>query len=163
MVKRVFTSFHYIPDFWRANQIRNIGKLEGNSVVTTNQWEEVTNGGDTSIQKWIDENIYGKSCIVVLVGEKTARRKWINYEIEKAWNDGKGVFGINIHKLKDRNENQANKGDNPFEDFIVRGKKLSSILKCYDSPFLISTNVYNHINANLGDWIEKAINIRNEN
>lgn len=45
MARKVFTSFHYIPDNWRASQIRSIGKIEGNSVVTSNKWEEVTNGG----------------------------------------------------------------------------------------------------------------------
>jgi hypothetical protein len=161
MARRVFTSFHYIPDNWRANQVRNMGKIEGNPVATTNAWETVTRGGDKSIQKWIDDNIYGKSCLVVLVGENTANRKWINYEIEKAWNDGKGVFGIYIHNIKDSNSNQSNKGNNPF-DYVKfsDGTKLSSVVKCYDPPFSTSPYVYNHIKENLEDWIEKAIEIR---
>lgn len=162
MARKVFTSFHYIPDNWRANQIRNMGKLEGNSVVTTNKWEEVTKGGNKAIQEWIDNNIYGKSCVVIFVGENTAGRKWIDYEIEKAWNDGKGVFGIFVHNLKDSNGNQANKGNNPFENFTVGDKKLSSIVKCYNPPFSTSTYVYDHIKENLEDWIVKAIEIRNE-
>ena len=28
---------------------------------------------------------------IVLIGESTANRKWINYEITKSWNDHKGV------------------------------------------------------------------------
>lgn len=163
MARKVFTSFHYVPDNWRANQIRNMGKLEGNSIATTNKWEEVTKGGNKAIQEWIDDNIYGKSCVVIFVGENTAGRKWIKYEIEKAWNDGKGVFGIYVHNLKDNNGNQSNKGDNPFDDFTVGGKKLSSIVKCYNPPFSTSTYVYDHIKENLEEWIEKAIEIRNEN
>jgi hypothetical protein len=48
MARKVFTSFHYLPDNWRASQIRNMGKIEGNGIVTTNKWEEITNGGNTA-------------------------------------------------------------------------------------------------------------------
>jgi len=162
MARRVFTSFHYKPDNWRASQIRNMGKLEGNSVATTNKWEEVTNGGSKAIEGWIDDNMSGKSCVVVFVGENTAGRKWINYEIEKAWNEGRGIFGIYVHNLKDSNGNQSSQGNNPFDEFSVNGKKLSSIVKCYNPPFATSTYVYDHIKENLEDWIEKAIEIRNK-
>lgn len=161
MARKVFTSFHYVPDNWRASQVRNMGKIEGNSIATTNSWEEVTKGGDKAIEKWIDDNMSGKSCVIVFVGENTAGRKWIKYEIEKAWNEGRGIFGIHIHNLKDSNGNQANKGNNPFDDFNLNGKSLSSIVKCYNPPFTKSTYVYDHIKENLEDWIEEAIKIRN--
>jgi hypothetical protein len=96
----------------------------------------------------------------VLIGEKTAGRKWIKYEIKKAWGDGKGVLGIYIHNLKDKDENQASKGRNPFDDFTIEGKSMSSIVKAYDPPYSTSTYVYNHIKENLSDWIETAIEIR---
>lgn len=163
MARRVFTSFHYKPDNWRASQIRNMGKLEGNSVATTNKWEEVTNGGTKAIEEWIDENMNGKSCVVLFVGENTANRKWINYEIKKAWEAGKGIFGIYVHNLKDSSGNQSSQGDNPFDEFKVGDKKMSSIVKCYNPPFTSSTYVYDHIKENIEDWIEKAIEIRNAN
>nr|WP_288796293.1 TIR domain-containing protein [uncultured Bacteroides sp.] len=162
MARRVFTSFHYVPDNWRASQVRNMGKIEGNSVVSANQWEEVTKGGNKAIEKWIDDNMSGKSCVIVLVGENTAGRKWIKYEIEKAWNEGRGVLGIHIHNLKNSIGNQANKGRNPFEDFSVDGKNLSSIVKCYNPPYTTSTYVYDHIKENIESWIEEAIDIRNK-
>ena len=163
MARKVFTSFHYVPDNWRASQVRNMGKIEGNSIVTSNKWEEVTNGGNSAIEKWINDNIYGKSCIVVFVGENTAGRQWIIHEIKKAWEEGKALLGIHIHNLKDRDGNQANKGRNPFEDFNVNGKSLSSIVKCYNPPYSTSTNVYSYIENNIKDWIEEAIEIRAEN
>lgn len=162
MARRVFTSFHYVPDNWRASQVRNMGKIEGNSVVSANQWEEVTKGGNKAIEKWIDDNMSGKSCVIVLVGENTAGRKWIKYEIEKAWNEGRGVLGIHIHNLKNSIGNQASKGRNPFEDFSVNGKNLSSIVKCYNPPFTTSTYVYDYIKENIENWIEEAIDIRNK-
>lgn len=161
MARKVFTSFHYKPDNWRASQIRSMGKVEGNSVAATNKWEEVTEGGSKAIQKWIDDNMSGKSCVIVFVGENTAGRKWIDYEIKKAWNDGRAIFGIYIHRLKDNNQLQAVKGKNPFLNFTVDGKKLSSIVNCYNPPYTTSTDVYKHIKENLEDWIEDAIEIRN--
>jgi len=162
MARKVFTSFHYVPDNWRANQVRNMGKIEGNPVATTNKWEEVTKGGNKAIEKWIDDNMSGKSCVIVLVGENTAGRKWINYEIEKAWSEGRGVFGIHIHNLKDSSGNQSSMGKNPFDGYKIGEKSMSSIVKCYNPPYTTSTNVYNYISENIEDWIEKAIEIRDE-
>lgn len=163
MARKVFTSFHYVPDNWRASQVRNMGKIEGNNIVSSNKWEEVTNGGDSAIEKWIADNMSGKSCVIVFVGEKTAGRKWIKHEIKKAWEDGKGLVGIHIHNLKDKDGNHAEKGRNPFEDFSVDGKSFSSIVKCYNPPYSTSTNVYSHIEDNIEDWVEEAIEIRNNN
>lgn len=163
MARKIFTSFHYVPDNWRVSQIRNMGKIEGNTIVSANKWEEVTKGGDKTIKKWIDENMKGKSCVIVLVGEKTATRKWIKYEIEKAWNDGRALLGIYIHNLKNNFGEKANKGNNPFEGFSLGNKKLSSVVKCYNPPYMKSTNVYDYIKSNLEDWIEEAIEIRNNN
>lgn len=163
MARKVFTSFHYVPDNWRANQVRNMGKIEGNSIVTSNKWEEVTNGGNSAIEKWIDDNMHSKSCVVVFIGENTAGRKWIKHEIKKAWEDGKALVGIHIHNLKDREGNQAEKGKNPFEAFNIDGTSLSSIVKCYNPPYSTSTNVYSYIEDNIENWIEEAIEIRASN
>ncbi len=162
MARRVFYSFHYKPDNWRASQVRNIGVVEGNKPATDNEWEEIKKGKEKAIQKWIDDQLDGKSCTIVLIGENTAGRKWIKYEIEKSWNDGKGVLGIFVHNLKDSSEKQANKGKNPFDDFTMKkdNTKLSSIVKSYNPPYADSKLVYNYISKNLSDWIEEAISIR---
>lgn len=166
MARKVFYSFHYEPDSWRVAKIRNIGTVEGNRPATSNKWEEVKKGSDKAISKWIDDNMNNRTCLVVLVGKNTAKRKWIDYEIKKAWNEGKGVVGIHIHNLKDQNQKQASKGKNPFAHFelTVNGKKkkLSSIVKCYDPGYSRSTNVYDYIKKNLQAWIEEAIKIRCE-
>lgn len=163
MARNVFTSFHYKPDNWRASTVRSIGKIEGNSVATPNKWETVTNGGDAAIKKWINDNMTGKSCVIVLVGENTANRKWINYEIQRAWTENKGVVGIHIHNLKNGDGEKSNKGDNPFDYFDFGTKKFSSVIKCYNPPYTDSQKVYNHIRENIGEWIEEAIEIRKNN
>ncbi len=162
MARRVFYSFHYVPDNWRASQIRNIGAVEGNKPASDNDWEAVKNGGGNAIQKWIDNQLSGRSCTVVLIGKETANRKWIDYEIEKSWNDRKGVLGVHIHNLKDVTGQKSTKGDNPFFGFTVGSdkKKLSSIVKTYDPPYFDSKDVYDHISTNLSTWIEEAVKIR---
>jgi hypothetical protein len=99
----------------------------------------------------------------VLIGETTAGRKWINYEIKIAWNNNKGLLGVHIHRLKDGNSQQSAKGSNPFEGFTVGdgNKPLESIVKVYNPPYTDSKDVYGYIKENLEDWIEKAIAIRN--
>jgi hypothetical protein len=105
----------------------------------------------------------GKSCAVVLVGSATAGRKWIDYEIVKAWNDGKGVVGIHIHNLKDASSNQSTKGTNPFLRIRLKdGTQLSSIVKTYDPPYTKSNYVYDDIVANIAELVEDAISTRSQ-
>lgn len=157
MARKIFYSFHFDNDVMRVQQIRNMGVLEGNEPVSVNAWEEVKKGKEAGIQKWINDNMHGKSCVVVLVGAETANRPWVKYEIEKAWNEGKGVVGIHIHNLKCPRKGTSTKGANPFAQFTVAGTPLSSIVKCYD-PYLLDT--YGGIKTNLEQWIEEAIQIR---
>lgn len=165
MAKRqIFYSFHFDNDVMRVQQVRNIGALEGNEPVSVNAWEEVKKRGKASIEKWIDDNMKCRSCVVVLVGSETANRPWVKYEVEKAWKDGKGVVGVYIHNLKDSDGRQSSKGANPFASIPYgnTGKMLSSIIKTYDPPYSSSTSVYEYIKENLADWVEEAISIRNK-
>jgi hypothetical protein len=140
-----------------------MGVVEGQPLLSSNQWEEIKRGGDPAIKKWINDQMTGKSCLVVLIGTATAGRKWVKYEIKKAWDDGRGVVGVYIHNLQDANGRQASEGRNPFDDFTVgtSKKKMSSVVEAYDPPYSTSNYVYNDIKNNLTNWVEKAIEIRN--
>ena len=166
MARKVFYSFHFDNDVTRVQQIRNIGVIEGNTPVSVNDWETIKRGGDAAIQKWIDNQLDGRSCTIVLIGQNTAGRKWVNYEIKKSWDEGKGVLGIYIHHLKDIGGNQAFKGDNPFDYVTAKGwlsiYPLSDVVKAYNPPYVDSKQVYNDISKNMADWIEEALSIREE-
>lgn len=158
MKRQVFYSFHYGNDVRRVAQIRNIGAIEDNKPVSENKWEEVKKSGSAAIEKWIDENMNNRSCVIVLVGAETANRKWVQYEIAKAWNEGRGLVGIYIHNIKDPVYGKGTKGANPFESFTFDdGTKLSSLVKCYNPN---PSDAYNDIAAHLENWIEEAISIR---
>ena len=165
MARKAFYSFHYKPDASRAGQVRNIGVVEGNTPVSDNDWEIVTKGGEAAIKRWIAKQMHGRSCTVVLVGSNTAGRKWINHEIIESWGDGMGVVGIHIHGLKNLGGKVATKGSNPFANLTHKasGKKLSSIVKCYDPPGSTSKERYAWIAKNLKAAVEGAIQIRKDN
>ena len=162
MKRRVFYSFHYRLDNWRAGEVRNIGVIEGNRPATDNGWEEVKRGGDAAIKRWIAAQMRWRSCTVVLVGAHTAKRKWINYEIAKSWKQGMGVVGIRIHGLRDKDGRTATRGDNPF-NYIKRGQqKLSDVVKCYTPAGRNSKERYDWIAKHLSNVVEEAIRIRNK-
>ena len=160
MVSRVFYSFHYKQDSHRVQQVKNMGQVEGQQILSSNDWEEVKQGGDRAIEGWIAREMKGKACLVVLIGSYTAGRKWAEHEIKKAWSDRKGVVGIYIHSLKDLRGYQSAKGRNPFSDFTIGGTSMSSIVKAYDSPYTSSTYVYDYLKENIAGWVEEAIKIR---
>jgi hypothetical protein len=164
MARRCFYSFHYQPDCFRAAQVRQIGFVEGNQPATDNHWEEVTRGGDKAIRRWINDQLYGRSCTIVLVGQETANRKWINYEIRESWNQGMGVVGIRIHGLRNSNSETAYAGYNPF-DYIGydNAKNLSAIVKLYNPSGRDSKEKYAWISKHLSAAVEEAITIRKAN
>ena len=162
--RQVFYSFHYKPDSWRASQVRNIGTIEGNKPAPDNEWEKIT-ATESAIKKWIDDQMKYRSCTVVLVGDKTANRKWITYEIVKSWDAGMGVVGIHIYGLKNSDGYTSKRGHNPL-DYVTHGptkKKLSTIAKCYNPAGTNSKEKYDWISKHLSNAVEEAIKIRKAN
>lgn len=154
MAKRqIFYSFHFDNDVMRVQQVRNMGVVEGNTPVSANDWETIkkTNAG---VEKWIADNMKGTSCTIVLIGSDTYKRPWVKYEIQKAWEEGKGLLGIHIHNLKCPNNGLGKKGPNPFDDFTFkRGGKIM-VPAVYDPS---ASDAYGVISKNLPTWIENAI------
>jgi len=163
ITRRVFYSFHYKPDSWRVSKIRNIGAIAENKPVHDNDWETIK-GNEAKIERWIQDQLYGRSCTVVLIGGNTAGRKWINYEIKESWKKGMGVLGVHIHNLTDHTGNFCSRGANPFSGLVVNGVSLGSVVVAHDPwVFLGSSADYrNHIAANLDGYIEQAITIRRQ-
>lgn len=156
--RQVFFSFHYDNDNWRAGQVRNMGKVDSSSTFSDNDWEEIKEKTETKIKEWIDEQLNKRSCIIVLIGKETANRKWIKYEIKRAYKLNKGIVGIYIHKLKNASGKQDSKGDNPFDNYKIDGISMSKYVKCFESNWSSSDDVYNDIKDNIEDLIEYGIN-----
>lgn len=159
MAKRqVFFSFEYVKDNWRASQVRNMGKVDDNSTFSDNDWEEVKYKSESTIKEWIDKQLAMRSCLVVLIGATTSSRKWVKYEIQKAYELNKGIVGIYIHKLKDKDGNQTTKGENPFYQIYTKdGYRLSNYITCFNSQYSTSSFVYDDIKENIEKLIDDAI------
>lgn len=151
----VFYSFHFDNDVFRVQQVRNMGAIEDNAPVSANEWEQVKRKGDAAIQRWIDDNMAYRRCVVVLVGSETAGRRWVNYEIKRAYDSKKGLFGIYVHNLRDPRKGTSRKGANPFDGFTINNgqQKLSSVIPCYDP----GPDAYKCIAANMSAWVAAAI------
>ena len=160
MARKVFFSFNFKEDHWRAGTVRSIGSLEGNAELSDNDWEAVKKKGDKAVENWIDGQMQGKSCVIVLVGTNTANRPWIDYEIKQAWSLKNGLVGIRIHNLQNSKQLTSSAGANPFASFNVNNTSLSSIVTLYDPPGYDSKAVYKSISDNISDLVEKAITIR---
>ena len=164
MARKVFYSFDYERDAIRVQQVKKMGVLAGQPILTSNKWEEVTGGRKRGIERWIDAQMADKSCAVVLIGRRTSERDWVKYEIMKAWNAGKGVLGVYIHKLADMNQRQTTKGSNPFWSIQVGRSRvrLSSVIQAYDPPRSTSKGAYSWIEGNLPAMVEEALRIRGD-
>jgi hypothetical protein len=151
----VFYSFHYDNDVFRVQQIRNMGVVAGDEPVSANEWERLKRTGDSAVERWIDSNMSYKRCVIVLVGSATSTRPWVQYEIKRAYNTGKGLFGIYIHNLKCPRTGQCGRGTNPFDAFTINNgrQSLSSVIPCYDPGY----DAYAGIYGNLTGWVSSAI------
>jgi hypothetical protein len=162
MARRVFFSFHYDPDNWRAAKVRNMNAITDEEKLSDNKWETVRLGTDSAIKRWINGQIVGTSCTIVLIGSKTATRPWVDYEIRHSWEkSSQGIFGIYIHRLLDRDQNVASKGVDPFSRIEMSdGSMMSDWVDTYDPPYSSSGDVYSYISNNIRDWVERAVERR---
>jgi MTH538 TIR-like domain (DUF1863) len=157
MSRKVFFSFHYERDAWRAGQVRNcnvIPREDQVGVIDAAEWQSIKNSGDSAIEKWIAQQLGGTSVTAVLIGAETADREWVLHEILESWNRGNGVLGIWIHNVKDSDKKTDAQGPNPFDKFALPdGRRLSSICKVYD---WVNDDGRNKI----ANWAEDAIETR---
>lgn len=162
MARQVFFSFHFDRDYWRTQMVRNINALDGQAVCSANDWEEVRRKGEASIEKWINDQMKGKTCVIVLVGAETATRPWVIREISMGWNDKRGVLGIRIDKLLDSNGQSSTAGLNPFSNVTFTGtqRTLAEVAPLKTPIGADSKTAYASIASNIEAWIEEAIRIR---
>ena len=146
----VFYSFHYDKDNWRVQQVRNIGAIDNTGSVAAQEWEPVRYKTESAIKEWIDQQMSYKRAVVVLIGAETATRKWVKYEIQRAWNLKKPLLGIRIHGLKGRSGNTATRGANPFEQFGYWQVPV------FDPEGYDSTTKFAAIRNNLSGWIAQG-------
>jgi hypothetical protein len=108
MARRVFFSFHFDKDIWRANQVRNsnvIPGYESAGFFDHSEYNEAKKYGIEGIKRMIGRHLRNTSVTVVLIGLETASRPWVKYEIAKSVEQDNGLLGIRIHHLKNQYSN----------------------------------------------------------
>jgi hypothetical protein len=146
----------------RAAAVRALSIADGNASAPEKDWAALMGGGDVAIQRWIDSQLAGRECTIILIGANTAGRRWIKYEIEKSWAEKKGLLGIHIHNLADASGAKSPKGKNPFDGLTIKstGAYLSKIVKVYEPLPTEGRAICNYIGFNLAKWVDEAIRIR---
>lgn len=157
MAKSVFFSFHFDADFWRTQQVRNIGSIKQQNIVEPQAWEKVKQSGDQAIRDWIATQMKGKDAVVVLTGTQTANRRWVRHEIAYAWDNYIPLIGIRIHGLKDASGSTSSPGDNPFERVGLKGGgTVAGKVTLHHPTGRTSRDVYASIESNIEKWISGA-------
>lgn len=158
MARRVFFSFHYEGDIWRASQVRNSWVTKPHRQAAgfwdAAAWEAVRRRGGQAVRRWINAQLQGTSVTVVLIGQETARRRYVLYEIARSYHRGNGILGVYVHRCANAEGYTCNRGSNPFNEVYYvdnRGRRVyfSSLYPTYD---WVTDDGY----SNLTDWIEDA-------
>lgn len=156
MARRVFFSFHYKNDVWRANQVRNSWVTQGKEAagfIDSADFEKLEKEGEEAVKRWINNQLNGTSVSVVLIGSETSSRKYVRYELQKSYEKGNGIVGVFIHNLKDKDGKTSTKGDTTFGE-LGKDKAGNSVY------FFQIAKTYDYVDDDgykkLGDWIEKA-------
>lgn len=117
MARRVFFSFDY-RYVWQVNQIRNMPNVIGTAAAgfqDASLWEEAKKKSDKAIKAMIDKALKNTTVTVVCVTYGTSTRKYINYEIDQSLAKGNGLVAVQIHHLKDENEQTGKPGAIPAQ------------------------------------------------
>lgn len=156
MARKVFFSFHYDNDVWRANIVRNswVTKpdTETAGFMDAVDFEELKRKGEAAVKKWIDSQLVGTSVTVVLIGSETIERPFVRYEIQKSYERGNGILGIYVDQVKDSKGNTTARGS-------IYGLELGK--DSFDNSIYFSSYpVYDWVSQdgyeNMGSWIEEA-------
>ncbi len=67
----VFYSFHYERAAWRVQQVMQMGVVEGQPLLNSQEWEAVRRQGARAIKNWIDGHMKYKSAVVVLTAARS--------------------------------------------------------------------------------------------
>lgn len=122
MARRTFFSFHYAPDNWRAAIVRNgwvTKDREDSGFFDSAAWEEAKKKSDLALKTFIGRQLDGTSVTCVCVGAETAYRRWVRYEIQRSFQEGRGLLATRVHQLKNSMGVTSPWGPNPFEALHV--------------------------------------------
>ena len=158
MARQVFFSFHYTNDIFRVNTVRNHWITKANGLEAGywdhSLWEKTKLRGKQALKDLIEEGLKGSSVTVVLIGNQTAGREWVNWEIKRSHERGMGMIGVYIHQIRCAQTQRVDaKGRNPFDDWsFQQGGRKTMFSEVYPTYDWVSNDGYN----NFASWVERA-------
>lgn len=131
MPRYTFFSFAYddVKNF-KVNVVRNSWLLHNSkeTFIDSSIWEKKKAINSTAVRNLINDGLHRTSVTAVLIGENTANRRWVNYEIVKSFDKGNGIFGVHLNRIKGKHQIISAKGKNPLERLSFRisvdGKRI---------------------------------------
>jgi hypothetical protein len=160
MSRHIFYSLHYAADRSRSELVRNLPGFTPNPEAKPAEWATIQRTGDFAFKRWLEQQLRGRSCTVVLIGAETARRPAIQYEIKRSWELRLGLVGVHVHALRDSKGVQSTKGESPFELPASGLGQHTALVRVYDPPESDSKLAYRFIADNLSHWVEQAVATR---
>lgn len=156
MARKVFFSFHYDNDVWRANVVRNSWVTKPNTeaagFMDAADFEELKRKGKSAVEKWIDGQLIGTSVTVVLIGAETLQRPFVLYELKKSYERGNGILGVYIDQIKDNAGNTTTRCSIYSVEIATDSNGSIVYFSKYPVYDWKGGDGYNK----MGDWIEAA-------
>lgn len=124
MARRTFFSFHYVPDVWRAWNVRNCWVVKPEDQIDrgffdSSVFEATKKEGDEKLKAFLRDGLENTSVTCVLTGTDTWRRRWVRYEIARSVLKGNGLLTVFIHGVKNDDGEIAAQGADPLAQMGV--------------------------------------------
>jgi len=103
--RHVFISHHHKDDAGVDGMTKLLGdagcQIRNSSIraFRPENQERMKNGkvSDETIRRWLRSKISWAGTVVVLIGKETHSRRWVDWEIEQAFRQGKRIIGVWEH------------------------------------------------------------------
>jgi hypothetical protein len=127
--RHLFLSFHY-EDRQQVNGFRLMGKNKNIDIsfYDGSVREEVDSTRSAYVKSQIAAKIQRCSVLVCLIGDGTAWRKWVEWEISKALELGKGVCGVQLKGSRGRAPDILRKIGAPIASWNI--DEIISAIEC---------------------------------
>ena len=117
-MRHCFFIFDYDDDLAQARHIESLDLAVATAAAGFDDdadWKAAVAKGDEAVKELIDNAILGTSATVVLIGEHTAERDYVDYAFEQSIKRQNGILGIFVHDIPDASGATAAKGKVPYQ------------------------------------------------
>ena len=117
-MRHCFFIFDYDDDLARARHIESLDLAVATAAAGFDDdadWKAAVAKGGDAVKALIDNAILATSATVVLIGERTAERDYVDYAIERSIKRQNGILGIFVHDIPDASGATAAKGRAPYQ------------------------------------------------